>query len=156
RTRHSTPEREPVTIELGPDEVSRVAAEDDAATAAEPPSDAVKEDIGASEAVAEQPFEATDGKPADDAAATATPSEAAAEPASAFEEEPPQPDEGPAAREDDAKPSRPSYAEAGPQAISPPARASRGSVLTAGITGGIVALLAAGLLQYSRSEERRV
>ena len=39
RTRHSKAEREPVTIELGPDEVSRVATEDDAAATAEPVAD---------------------------------------------------------------------------------------------------------------------
>ncbi|MDQ2634010.1 MAG: phage tail protein [Pseudomonadota bacterium] len=147
RTRHSTPERDPVTIELGPDEVSRVATEDDATTA-EPASETVKEDIGASEAVVEQPFATTGNEAAEDTPATGTHSEAAAEPASTFADRP-QPDEGPVARDDGAEPPRPSSAGTGPQGVAPPASASRGSVLTAGITGGIVALLAAGLAQYS-------
>ena len=54
RTRHSNSERDPVTIELGPDDVSRVATEEDAASAAEP--EAVKEDIGASEAAVKFAF----------------------------------------------------------------------------------------------------
>ena len=47
RTRHSKAEREPVTIELEPDEVSRLAADDDTTTTEQTP-DAAKEDIGAS------------------------------------------------------------------------------------------------------------
>ena len=46
RTRHSKAEREPVTIELGPDEVSRIAAEDEAAATAEPVADP-RDDLGA-------------------------------------------------------------------------------------------------------------
>jgi hypothetical protein len=146
RTRHSNSEREPVTIELGPDEVSRVATEDNAAATAEPVSDAAKEDIGASEAAVEQPVKATSSESTDDAAATETPSEAAPEPAGVDE---PKPAESQAARDDAAEQPRPSYADTEPRVAPQPARPSRGSALTAGLAGGIVALLAGGLLQYS-------
>ena len=56
RTRHSKSEREPVTIELGPDDVSRLARKLTPRAAEQAP-DGVKEDIGASEA-AEPPAEA--------------------------------------------------------------------------------------------------
>ena len=49
RTRHSKTERDPMTIELGPDEVSRVATEGEASSAdAESAAEGVKEDVGAS------------------------------------------------------------------------------------------------------------
>jgi hypothetical protein len=159
RTRHSKAEREPLTIELGPDEVSRVAAEDDAAATAEPVADSsadpiadlgadpVKEDIGASEAAVEQPLDATSSESADDAAASETPAEAAPEPISALNE--PKPAESPASRDETAERPRPSFADAEPRVTPPPARPSRGSALTAGLAGGIVALLAGGMLQYS-------
>jgi hypothetical protein len=154
RTRHSKAEREPVTIELGPDEVSRIAAEDDAAATepvvdpgGDPVADDVKEDIGASEAAVEQPLEATGSEAADNAPATETPPEAAAEPASAFTDEP-KPAESRTARDEATEP-RPSFAQTEPRVAPPPARPSRGSALTAGLAGGIVALLAGGLLQYS-------
>ena len=146
RTRHSNSERDPVTIELGPDDVSRVATEEDAASAAEP--EAVKEDIGASEAAVESPFEATSSEPAEDVPATETPSEAAPELAPAFADEP-YPAESQAAPDYAAEQPRPSFAETEPPVAPQPARPARGSALAAGVAGGIVALLAGGLLQYS-------
>src|SRR5262245_58579719 len=54
RTRHSNTTREPMTIELGPEEVSHVSPEGEAARA----SDEVKEEIDASDAIG-QPHEET-------------------------------------------------------------------------------------------------
>ena len=83
RTRHSNAEREPMTIELGPDEVSRVSTEAEASpTDMEPGGETVKEDIAASE---------TGTEPTDHAAqpATGTPSdEPAQESNMPFDEEP--------------------------------------------------------------------
>lgn len=140
RTRHSSPEREPVTIELGPDEVSRVAADGETAPA-EPASDSVKEDIGASEAAAESP-DAT----SDVASTPETPSEAAPEPSY---NEPRPTEETEAAHSEPPQQPRPSFAESEPRIAPPPPRSSRGSALTAGLAGGVVALLAGGLLQFA-------
>ena len=141
RTRHSNTTRDPVTIELGPDEVSHVSAEDEAA----PASDSVKEDIGASEAAAESP-DAT----SDVASASETPSEAAQEPASAFADESAKPaEEAQAAHNEPPQQPRPSFAESEPRIAPPPSRPSRGTALTAGLAGGVVALLAGGLLQFA-------
>ncbi|MEP9387503.1 phage tail protein [Mesorhizobium sp. KR9-304] len=151
RTRHSTAQREPVTIELGPDEVSRLAAEDKAATA-EHGADPAKQDIGAPEAVAESPFEATSGEPpqetTDGEPAAEQSSETAPEPASAFADET-KPDASRAVPDEPAEGPRPSAAQSEPRTAPPPARSSRGSAVTAGVAGGIVALLAGGLLQFA-------
>ncbi|HEY6629933.1 MAG TPA: phage tail protein [Rhizobiaceae bacterium] len=152
RTRHSNTTREPVTIELGPDDVSHVPAEGEAQ--AEPAGEAMKEDIGASESVAQSPDEAIDT-----ATASETRSEPTPEPAYAFAE--PEPVETRAAdsetahtqtsREEPAERAQSSSAGSGPRAAAaPPApAASRGVALAAGVAGGFVALVAGGLLQYS-------
>lgn len=145
RTRHSNTPREPMTIELGPEEVSRVAAEGEA-----PGTDSTeiaKEDIGASEATAAS----SDTPPSPDEATDATasrevPSEDAPEPVSAFarQEEPAETETSQRSAQE-----QPPVDEAWPQAAPPPPRPSRGTALTAGLVGGIVALLAAGLLQFT-------
>lgn len=151
RTRHSKAQREPVTIELGPDEVSRLAAEDNAATA-EPVAYPAKEDIGASEAAAESPLEATSSEPPQETTGGESPaeqsSETTPEPANAFADET-KPDENQTAPDESAEGPRPSAAQPEPRTTPPPPRSSRGSAVAAGLAGGIVALLAGGLLQFA-------
>jgi hypothetical protein len=130
RTRHSRTEREPMTIELGPDDVSRVESESEA----EPAAGTAKEDAAA--------------------ASDAPSGEAVAEPGAAVTDEPlfaeePKPAEDPASREEPAQQPRTSFSGPQPQAAPPPPRTSRGAALTAGLAGGVVALLAGGLLQYA-------
>jgi hypothetical protein len=137
RTRHSKSEREPVTIELGPDDVSHLAEGD--TTATEQTADAVKEDIGASE-TAEPLAESTA-----DATASDTPPEVSHEPETPFAEEPKQAESETFGRQAQEEP-RPSTQ---PEPPAAPSRPSRGSALTAGIAGGVVALLAGGLLQFA-------
>lgn len=140
RTRHSKSGREPVTIELGPEAVSRVAAEGTRSPATQPdqPFDAVAEGIPASEPAADPAMQ--------DAAASAT-----SESETAFGDEAGAA-ERPAGRDAGDRPtsarSTSSTAEQ-PRAAAPTSRPSRGSALTAGIAGGIVALVAGGLLQYA-------
>lgn len=145
RTRHSKSEHDPVTIELGPDEVSRVVAEDEAApVAAEPAVDAVKEDVGASEAAAaEMSGETGTGARVSEA----PPEEAAPEPATAFADEP-KPAESEAAGGGTAEQPRP-YTRPELHAASQPPRPSHGMTLAAGVAGGLIALVVGGLLQYS-------
>ena len=146
RTRHSKAQREPVTIELGPDEVSRLATEDDASVSEvrqEDAPEAVREDIGASEAAGDANQEPATGEPVS-RSVSETPSEAAPEPAAASVDEP-QPAETDAASGETPEQARPS---AWPEPTPAP-RASRGSALAAGLAGGIVALVAAALLQFA-------
>jgi len=137
RTRHSKSGREPVTIELGPEAVSRVAAEGARSPATHPdqPFDIVEEAVAASEAEAPAMQEST--APADAQESVGLRDEAEASERSF----------GRAPR-DQSEPTRSSTAEP-PRPAAPAARPSRGSVLTAGIAGGIVALAAGGLLQYA-------
>lgn len=143
RTRHSKTEREPVTIELGPEEVSRIAAEDNAAAAAESPVEGAKEDIGASDASAEPARETTD----DAASAEARP-EAPPEPAAAFAGEQGQ-TEGQVAHDETPEQPRPSFSEPEPHTVPPHTRPSRAPALAAGIAGGLIALVGGVLLQFA-------
>jgi hypothetical protein len=138
-TRHSNTTREPMTIELGPEEVSHVATEGETS----PAESTIKEDIGASESAAQPSEEAAVADPASEARPEAGP-----EPAPAFADEP-TPADTQAAREEPAERPRPPFADSEPPVTPPPPRQSRGSALTAGLAGGIVALIAGGLLQYS-------
>ena len=146
RTRHSKAQREPVTIELGPDEVSRLATEDDAPVSdvrQEDAPEAVREDIGASEAAGDSNQDPATGEPASEFVSE-TPSEAAPESATASADEP-QPAETRAASGETPKQAPPSdWPEP-----TPAPRASRGSVLAAGLAGGIAALAVGGLLQFA-------
>lgn len=151
RTRHSGGGREPVTIELGPDEVSRVPAEGEAAEA--------KADIG--ESVVTEPVEATspdatveiseEGKHPDAFAepvaetVVETPAEPAPEPTS-------QPAFG--GKQDSSSTSDNAFGRRadGPDnrtSSNPPPRASRGSTLGAGIAGGVAALAIGAVLHYA-------
>jgi hypothetical protein len=142
RTRHSKTERDPMTIELGPDEVSRVATEGEASSTdaepmgAEPSAEGVKEDVGASAAAAESPL-----------GASAAESEAEPRESNPAFEEAPKPAESQAARDDATEQKRPSFAGAEPQVA--PAPVSRGSTLAAGLAGGLIALVCGGLLQFA-------
>ena len=142
RTRHSKTERDPMTIELGPDEVSRVATEGEASsTDAAGAAEGVKEDVGASAAAAEPPLEAASD-------VSAAESEAAQHEPNVASDEGPRPAESQAARDDATEQPRPSFAGAGPQ-VAPPPPSSRGSALAAGLAGGLIALVCGGLLQFA-------
>jgi hypothetical protein len=130
RTRHSNTEREPMTIELGPDEVSRVAAEADETGTAAPTDEAPTEKIDASQSAT-----ASSGT-SDDVPAGEPPSE---RPDAGFEDE----------TKLDREAASAARAAAEPQRSAQPQRPSRGSALGAGLAGGVVALAAAGLLQYA-------
>lgn len=140
RTRHSNAEREPMTIELGPDEVSRVSTEAEASpTDMEPGAETVKEDIAASE---------TGTEPGDHAAqpAAETPTDEAAREASMPLDEEPRPAAGRADTSETAE--RPS-AWADAPAAPPPARSRSGAALAAGLAGGLIVLVGGGLLQFA-------
>lgn len=142
RTRHSNAEREPMTIELGPDEVSRVSTEAEASpTDMEPGAETVKEDIAASETSTEPTDHASDARPA----AGTSSDEPAQESNMPFDEEP-----RPAAGRADASETaeRPS-AWADAPAAPPPARSRSGAALAAGLAGGLIVLVGGGLLQFA-------
>ena len=146
RTRHSKAQREPVTIELGPDEVSRLATEDDAPVSdvrQEDAPEAVREDIGASEAAGDANQEPATGEPVSEFVSD-TPSDTAPEPATASVDEPHPAETGEASGEAPEQARRSAWPEP-----TPAPRASRGSALAAGLAGGIVALAAAALLQFA-------
>jgi hypothetical protein len=139
RTRHSKSGREPVTIELGPDAVSRVDAEGTRAPAThvDQPFDIVDEHVAASEA-AEGPAMQESVPPADAEESAGLRDEAKATERPFGREPPKQPE-----------PARSASSAEQPRVAAPAARPARGSALTAGIAGGIVALSAGGLLQYA-------
>ena len=141
RTRHSKSEREPMTIELGPEDVSHLAEAD--ATASEQTPDAVKEDIGTSEA-AEPQAEAVA-----DAAGNDTTAESVHRPSAALVDEPKPVESETFGRKAQEEPRPSAQAEPRVAPPPPPPRPSRGSALTAGLAGGIVALAAGGLLQFA-------
>jgi hypothetical protein len=139
RTRHSKSGREPVTIELGPEAVSRVDAEGTRAPATHPdqPFDIVAERVAASEAP--EGSDMRDSTPLaglKEDAGLRNEAESAARP---FGREP----------QDQPEPMRSASTAEQPRASAPTAKPSGGSALAAGIAGGIVALAAGGLLQYA-------
>lgn len=142
KTRHSKAHRDPVTIDLGPEEVSRIA---------EPTPDAGKESAAGEDAAA---AEAPDA--AGEAPAAAAP-DAAAEPSHEAQAEAKEP-AGDKSLDDELSAkigSEPPYASAFGRSASEqtdiekdtPGGAGRG--LLAGLVGGVIALLGAGALQYS-------
>lgn len=140
RTRHSNAEREPMTIDLAPEDVSRVTKDTaSAAAVADEAANPVKEDIGASEiSSTEDAVAATDNAPEADRAPES--SEAPLHSATIEEPEPTKPYS--ASSEASYRPQT-----SGPAPIPQPRR--RGSVLTAGVAGGVVALVVSGLMQYA-------
>lgn len=139
RTRHSKSGREPVTIELGPDAVSRVDAEGTRApaTQSDQPFDVVEDRVASSEAP-EGPAmrESTSSVDTDESAGLRDEAKAAERPFGRDSRDQPEPTRSASTIEQ-------------PRAAAPAAKPSRGSALTAGIAGGIVALAAGGLLQYA-------
>jgi len=151
RTRHSSTGREPMTIELGPDDVSRVETEENVASSPQPEEtvEAMKEDVGASTTAAESAADA--GESTTDAASAPTSEaeqSAAPESDNALREEA-KPAEPEPTRSEPPRGYQSSSAKPDPYVAPPPPRATRRSALTAGLAGGIVALLAGWGLQYA-------
>lgn len=174
RTRHSGTEREPVTIELGPDEVSRVPTDAERAEQAEVPlADDLsvdmppKPDIGESLTAApgdagvepatethaiheEHPQgfpESSEHRPFSEAV-----SETSAEPAGEASAEPPSEPEPEKTSTSYGGYGRDAGAQASaepPYAAAPPPRAARGSALAAGVAGGVVAVALGAVLHYA-------
>jgi hypothetical protein len=145
RTRHSSTGREPMTIELGPDEVSRVQAESDSMQAGEAAAEA-REDIG--ESVLSTPGEPEPSAAPADVLGEARhpdghpePFESAADPA------PAEPQPGEASRNEDGFGRRTESPRTDAQTAQP--RASRASALGAGVAGGIAALAVGAVLNYA-------
>lgn len=138
RTRHSRTEKKPVTIDLAPDEVSRVdaSASPDITSAkkAESKTDEVKTEMGASKQAAETKPSAT--KPTE--SKPATPKEADSKPAepktSTAKDTPP-----------------PSSQAQAPEKAQAPKQAGkgRGGTLLAGLAGGVAALALGASLQLA-------
>ncbi|MEW9805869.1 COG4223 family protein [Mesorhizobium sp. ZMM04-5] len=128
RTRHSNTEREPVTIELGPNEVSRVTGEAEAVG-----DNGTAEDNAAADGSTSTP---SNGEP-DTATAESTFPEAPAGLST---------DPGDAVKTDKSESDRAQASAAPPPSAT---RQGRGSALGAGLAGGLVALAAAGALQYA-------
>lgn len=152
KTRHARTQREPVTIDLGPEEVRRIEEEaavtDDAATSE------AEADEAASAPVAQDAGDAMADAPADPQTSEFVPEPATAEAPDAFL--------AAAASEERASTGTPRQdtphfgrarpqetAEQAPAPMPPAARPGRASALVAGLIGGIVALAGAGVLQYA-------
>jgi len=158
RTRHSGGGRGPVTIELGPDEVSRVPVEGEAAETGQ--NSEAKADIG--ESVVTEPVEAKSPDAAVEIAEKGKHPDAFAEPvAETVAETPaepiPEPTPQPAfgGKQDSSSSSDNAFGRRadGPDnrttSNSPTPRASRGSTLGAGIAGGVAALAIGAVLHYA-------
>jgi len=147
KTRHSRQRGQPVTIELGPDEVSRLSDEQKAepaptgetASAGEPGREAEAEQAAASPPEAEEP-----GPASTDEAPHRTFDYNFTEPPAA---------RGPQPADDAAPGETGARDDAGPGS-SPPEATGRGGAglggrIGAGVIGGVIALAGAGLLQYA-------
>ena len=146
KTRHARTQREPVTIDLGPDEVRRIeeeaAAKDDAAASE------MEADAAAAASTPQDAAAAMADAPAEPQTSEFVPEPAAAEAADAAYEE--RVSTG-ASRHDAPHFGRARPQETAEQAPAPmpqAARPGRASALVAGLIGGIVALAGAGALQY--------
>jgi hypothetical protein len=134
KTRHSKSSRDPVTIDLDADQVSRIGKDDPAGTeavsGAVPPAQTPPETVEAAQ-TGEAPTEAPSGPAAESHARDYS-----------FAEEPaPSPAPEPSA-ETDEPPARPALQ-------TEPARRGGMGLLAAGLVGGVVALAGAGALQYA-------
>lgn len=167
KIRHSKPRREPMTIELGPDDVARIdeqpakaAAEADMATAQaapvdnEPPVEQPAAEAAQAEQAAQDENAAFIGSEWPPEPATASDGE---RPASAAEDEPAASDEAEAdrvkhafGRDPDTPPGRPASQDGEPPMAVIPEPPRRGgiSAIAAGIIGGVVTLVGAGVLQW--------
>ncbi|MDH4991438.1 phage tail protein [Aquamicrobium lusatiense] len=140
RTRHSKSSREPVTIDLESDQVSRVEKADTAAPTPETVPSTPEPSVKAEEAVRA----AAEAKPA------VPPVRDHARDYSFTEKPAPKPDEKPAAEtaKDTEKPAE-KAAPAQPAPQAEPARRGGIGLLAAGLVGGVVALAGAGALQFA-------
>lgn len=136
RTRHSKSSREPMTIDLESDQVSRVEKADTDAPTPEPVPSTPEPSVKAEETVGA----AAEAKPA------VPPVREHARDYSFAEKPAPKPDEKPAA--DTEKPAE-KAAPAQPAPQAEPARRGGIGLLAAGIVGGVVALAGAGALQFA-------
>jgi hypothetical protein len=167
RTRHSKTNKEPVTIDLSPEEISRIKADEEKRASQErqataniqpgPPPDPKPEPV-ASAAAAKTPTtddkltgannpETANVKPTSAATASSTSPASATSPSSASSTASASSSASPnfGRTPEAAKPSAPS-----PDQTPPPAQKSRaGSSLLAGVAGGVIALLLAGGAQYA-------
>lgn len=163
RTRHSRTEKDPVTIDLQPGEVSRVKAEAEAkepvsATEQEPIERPAADDLQGAESTRTQ--EITGGAAADAAAdepdaepATATVDQPAEEPTETYTSYAAS-DAAESARTADgtsapASESSTGFGRTEAAAVPPPVGNRRGATLAAGVAGGVIALLLAAGLQAS-------
>lgn len=136
KTRHSKSSREPVTIDLDADQVSRIGKDDPVKAEAAPETPPAgqtpperAEPVKVEEARAEQP--------------SAPKAESLAQDYSFTEERAPTPAEEPAREADEQKPF-----EASPARPDPARRGGMG-MIAAGIVGGVIAIAGAGALQYA-------
>lgn len=133
KMRHSKPQRDPVTIELGPEEVSRVEkASAEPAVGEDPQADASamgEPDKVAAEDTASTPAEPDQPRDAADSGSTM---------AGSFGRSPEKPSNDGARSDGTAT-----------KAPPPPARSGAGSAIVGGVAGAVIALLAGGALQYA-------
>ena len=161
RTRHSKAQREPVTIELEPGEVSRLSGEADSASDASSPEAAgleqeaaakAAEDETAAESAADPATQPVDESPSHEENSAV---DSASAPEPAFTETEPKPSDSDFAGNDTAKPEpasrypRENATSASAQSVAPEPNRSRIPVFVAGLLGGVVALAAGGLLQFA-------
>jgi hypothetical protein len=134
RTRHSRTGKEPVTIDLSPEEVSRVGAEGSAAA------DASKPDTQPEPAI----VEATGAAQAEESSKNDRPGDN-----SPFGRQGPAPSAGETSKPEAAKDTVREKATGPAPASAVPPRASRGGGLFAGLVGGVAALAIAAGLQFA-------
>jgi hypothetical protein len=160
RTRHSKTKREPVTIELEPGSVSRVSGQDDSATA-RPAAQTSEAMAGSTDKPASEARSSPSATVASAASSSASAGSTPKEPASVKDDKATASAAG--KPDTDGSTKRPASESAsaygrgptgpGPTSARPaPAdrpKPSRTPVFVAGIVGGVVALAAAGLLQYA-------
>ena len=161
RTRHSKAQREPVTIELEPGEVSRLSGEADSASDASSPEAAgleqeadakAAEDETTAESAADPAMPPADESPSHDEDSTF---DSAPAPEPAFTETEPKPSgydfAGNEAANAEPTPRYPreDATSASARPVTPEPNRSRIPVFAAGILGGVVALAAGGLLQFA-------
>ena len=147
RTRHSRTKRSPVTIELDPGAISRVTDKPGDIPVSKENTAEDMSDTGASATAANQfSAEPSDNADSTDAAdkSVGNDEDGPRDASTAFESEASSSENDDKARPGGARP------EEAPRETATPARAvSRLPVFSAGIVGGVVALAAAGLLQYA-------
>ena len=140
-TRHSKPQREPVTIDLQPGEISRT---DEAVSEAAPVTDATEAVEPAADAATVEVI--TEEAKAEVAAAASQP--AADEKPFAYDFEPHPADTQEPPRDETPAEPKPTIAAAPEPKAAVASKRSGGSTLAAGLLGGVIALAGAGALQF--------